>query len=168
MDFVDRIVEHDIWFTGRLLNRAAQLPAEALDQPVLDNGEAALCNDEVPTLRKILNEMVAYKENWSATLSGRAAPQNGGNSLEEMKGRLEVAGKEFISLVKNIRDKGDWDAGFVDALCEPPQSFTYGGMLAHVATFSAYRRTMGVLALRELGADDVGIGDPIEWERSLA
>jgi hypothetical protein len=28
-----------------------------------------------------------------------------------------------------------WDSGFVDALCEPPQSFTFGGVLAHVVTF---------------------------------
>jgi hypothetical protein len=41
-------------------------------------------------------------------------------------------------------------------------------MLAHVATFSAFRRTAAVFALRELGVDDVGIGDPIEWERALA
>jgi hypothetical protein len=41
-------------------------------------------------------------------------------------------------------------------------------MLAHVTTFSAFRRTMAVFAFRELGVDDIGIGDPFEWERTLA
>jgi AraC family transcriptional regulator len=55
----------------------------------------------------------------------------------------------------------------VDALCDPPQSFTYGGMLSHVLTFSTYRRTLAILAFRELGVGDLGIGDPLEWERSM-
>jgi hypothetical protein len=41
-------------------------------------------------------------------------------------------------------------------------------MVAHVLTFSAYRLQMLIKALARLGADDVGIGDPVEWERSLA
>jgi AraC family transcriptional regulator len=79
-----------------------------------------------------------------------------------------VAAREFVDRVRAIRDRGEWDTGFVDALCDPPESFTYGGMLAHVATFSAYRRTLAMLALRQLGVEDIGIGDPIEWERALA
>ena len=35
---------------------------------------------------------------------------------------------------KRIRDRGGYDDAFVDALCEPPRSFTYGGVLAHVIT----------------------------------
>lgn len=145
MDFVDRMVGHDIWFTTRLLDRAGEMPPEALDQPITPgwgwggNGE---------TLRSILNEMVANKENWSATLAGRSAPNDDDASLGHMRQRYAVAGAEFVRLVRGIRDQGDWDAGFVDALCDPPESFTYGGMLAHVATFSAFRRTMAVFALR--------------------
>jgi hypothetical protein len=55
----------------------------------------------------------------------------------------------------------------VDAFCDPPESFTYGGMLVHVTTFSTWRRARAILAFRQLGVDDLGIGDPIQWERSL-
>jgi AraC-like DNA-binding protein len=167
MDFVDRIVEHDIWFTTRLLNRAGDLRPEALDRPVLENWSQRHTGNQT-TLRSLLNEMVANKENWSAALNGRPAPNGQGQGLDEMKRRFETAGKEFVGLVRRIRDRGEWDAGFIDALCDPPESFTYGGMLAHVATFSAFRRTMAVFAFRELGVDDLGLGDPIDWERSLA
>ncbi|MGI8825260.1 MAG: DinB family protein [Chloroflexota bacterium] len=167
MDFVDRMVGNDIWFTRRLLDRAGELPPDALDRRVRRGLDAGDGEDKGSTLRALLNEMVANKENWSASLTGRDAPKDGGDGIEEMKRRYDVAGKEFTDIVRRIRDKGEWDEGFVDALCDPPESFTYGGMLAHVATFSAYRRTEAVFALRELGVDDIGLGDPIEWERSL-
>ena len=63
----------------------------------------------------------------------------------------------------SLRDRGAWDDAFVDALCEPPQSFTYGGVFAHVLEYGAIRREMLASVLRELGAT-LAIGDPILWE----
>ena len=63
-----------------------------------------------------------------------------------------------------IRDRGAWDDAFVDALCEPPQSFTYGGVLAHVLSYGAVRREALASVLAELGAPVPTSGDPIEWE----
>jgi AraC family transcriptional regulator len=54
----------------------------------------------------------------------------------------------------------------VDALCEPPQSFTYGGVLSHILSFGAVRREMLASVLHELGAT-VPPGDPILWEQGL-
>ena len=51
----------------------------------------------------------------------------------------------------------------MDALCEPPQSFTYGGVLSHVLAFGAVRRETLAGVLAQLGAD-VSEGDPIVWE----
>jgi AraC family transcriptional regulator len=50
-----------------------------------------------------------------------------------------------------------------DALCTPAEVFTYGGMIAHLLTFSAYRRTMVVLALNAAGIPDLGWGVPMRW-----
>ena len=52
---------------------------------------------------------------------------------------------------------------FVDATCDPPQVFTYGGMLAHVLTFAAHRRTLAIGALHSGGITDLGAGDPMRW-----
>ena len=44
--------------------------------------------------------------------------------------------------------------------CQLP---TYSGVLAHVLTFSAVRRTMAIGALGTAGIDDLGAGDPMEF-----
>lgn len=51
----------------------------------------------------------------------------------------------------------------MDALCEPAEVFTYGGMIAHVLTFAAHRRTLVVLAFARHGVEDLGWGDPMKW-----
>ncbi len=166
MDFVDRVVTHDIWQTGRFIDLAEQLPVEDLDRPLFTGWDSVWYGNGEATLRLMLNEMVSNKENWASVLRGRPAPEERDMSLDHMRARLDTAGRDFLGVVRRIRDRGEWDSGFVDALCDPPESFTYGGMLAHVVTFSAFRRTMTVLGFRELGVD-IGLGDPIEWERSF-
>lgn len=167
MDATDRLVEHDLWFTNRLLDKAKALPEDELDKPVLSNAPRLYGSGEL-TLRVILNAMVANKENWVASVKGLSACKEQPKTVDALNTRLSEAGTQFQQLVRDIKHRGQWDEGFVDALCEPPQSFTYGGMLAHVVTFSTYRRNLAIMAFRELGVTDLGIGDPIEWERSLA
>src|SRR5436309_931202 len=57
---------------------------------------------------------------------------------------------------------------FVDALCEPPDTFTFGGMFAHVITFNSYRRMLAIDALRNIGVKVEGFGCPTEYLASLA
>ena len=39
-------------------------------------------------------------------------------------------------------------------------------MIAHVITFSVYRRTAVIGALEHFGIEDFGNGDPIGWQRA--
>jgi hypothetical protein len=50
-----------------------------------------------------------------------------------------------------------------DALCDPPVSFSYGGVVAHVTTHAAHRRHVLAAALRELGVADAEPGDPMHF-----
>ena len=68
----------------------------------------------------------------------------------------------------DVRNRSAWDDTFVDALCEPPETFTFGGMFAHVITFNAYRRMLAMDALRRLGVKVEGFGCPMEYVASLA
>ena len=46
----------------------------------------------------------------------------------------------------------------------PPETFTFGGAVAHVVTWDSYRRQVLIGALAERGADVSGLGDPIHWD----
>jgi AraC-like DNA-binding protein len=160
MDLTDRLVEHDLWLTRRLIDRAGTLQPEDLDRDLSVVGERMTFDAEQPTVRAMLHRLVWTKENWNASVAGRAAPAEADTSIAALRRRWDTAGSEFANLAREIRDRGDWDSGFVDALCDPPERFTFGGMLAHVITYSAYRRQVLIKALGQLGVDDVGIGDP--------
>ncbi len=45
---------------------------------------------------------------------------------------------------------------------------TFGGVFAHIMTFNAHRRLMALDALRQLGVQTEGFGDPMEYEESVA
>lgn len=167
MDATDRLIEHDLWFTTRLLEKAKVLPDASLDKPVLGS-MPRLYGSGVLSVRIILEALVQNKENWLASVKGNSNSSEKTGTISALEERFAQAGQAFRSLTRDIKSREKWDEGFVDALCDPPESFTYGGMLAHILTFSAYRRTLAILAFRELGVDDLGIGDPVEWERSLS
>jgi AraC family transcriptional regulator len=112
----------------------------------------------------MLERLIVSKEVWTAAIAGRRAPEGGGNSLCELRERFERSGPEFAAIVRDIRDRGAWNSAFVDVVCDPPETFTFGAMVTHVLTWSAHRRYVTIGALRRLGADVVS-GDPIEWER---
>lgn len=82
--------------------------------------------------------------------------------------RLEKADAGLQQVFHDVRRRGGRDDTFVDALCDPPETFTFGGVFAHIMTFNAHRRLMALDALRQLGVKTEGFGDPIEYEQSVA
>ena len=97
----------------------------------------------------LLDRIVSTKEAWSAALTGGSIPESlqsdgsddsdksdGLRSIPAMVARFEAAETEFDRILREVRDEGRWDDTFVDALCEPPETFTYGGMFTHVLTFN--------------------------------
>jgi len=85
-----------------------------------------------------------------------------------MRARLAQVGPAFLGQVRAIVDEGRLDETFVDAICDPPEIFTYGGMIAHVLTFAAHRRTLVCGALIDAGVPDLGAGDPMQWVAEAA
>lgn len=164
-----RLCAEPLWLERRLLDAAASLPEEKLDEPVrVEPPVLHAFPAEEPTVREMLERLIFSKETWTASLAGRDEPPRGGSSLEELRARLERSGAEFAEAVRGIRDRRAWDTAFVDAVCDPPETFTFGAMVAHVLTWSAHRRHVAIGALRSLGAEFDGTGDPIEWERRAA
>ena len=45
-----------------------------------------------------------------------------------------------VQVIRTVERDRSWDLTFVDAVCEPPEVFSYGGVIGHVLTNNAYRR----------------------------
>jgi len=172
MDLFDRFAGADAWHTRRLLEHAATLPPEQLDRPL--NGAVQLFGwGADKNLREMLERLVWTKELWTAALTGGDMPKLEGVPAEErtpaaLLARYEKAEAAFQRCLGDVQSRAAWDDTFVDALCEPPESFTFGGMFAHVITQNTYRRLTAQDALRKLGVSMEGFGDPMEYEQAVA
>ncbi len=172
MDLFDRFAGNDSWHTRRLLQYAGTLTDEQLDRQLPTVVELLPWREANKTLRQLLENIIFTKEVWTAALSGAEMDLNGPppsqRSPQAMLARLEKTDAELGSILKDIRNRSSWDDTFVDALCEPAETFTYGGVFAHIMTFNAHRRLMALDALRQLGVATEGFGDPMEYEESVA
>lgn len=162
MDLMTRMVEHHIWLTGEILRCAERVTDAQLDESIVINVD----DDPDPsTLRRLLSRLIGQMGMWNAALENReydwSVEEN--ESLSSMRERLAVEGPTFLTQVRDVVESGRLDDTFVDALCQPAEVFSYGGMVAHVLTFAAHRRTLAVLALDKYGVTDLGWGDPMRW-----
>jgi hypothetical protein len=159
-DLVEKMVEHHNWLVGQLIRVAGRLTDDELDQTVTVEDD-----DEGQTIRSLLSRLVGQMGMWNAAMATRDYDWSveDHESLTSMRRRLGIEGPRFLAHVREVLDQGRVEDTFVDALCERAEVFTYGGMIAHVLTFAAYRRTVVVLALGRLGHDELGWGDPMRW-----
>ena len=172
MDLFDIFAGAESWHTRRLLEHATTLSDEQLDRPHSNPAQVFPWDKPDRTLREILERMVQTKEVWTAALTGGGMPALEGLPAAErtpaaLLRRLEAADAEFHRVLRDVRDRGGWSDTFVDALCEPPETFSFGGTFAHVITFNAYRRMVAIDALRRLGVEVEGFGCPMEYLASL-
>ena len=168
MDLSDRLVEHDYWHTARLLEQAATLSDDALDRHLRPGLIVHDFEGPEPDVRTMLERIVFTKEVWTAAIGGRDIPPRDGRSIAALQARLAAVQPQFAALVRRIRDRNEWDDAFVDALCTPPVSFTFGSVIAHILSAGVVRRQTVIGVLRELGVTNVETRDPIEWERLAA
>ena len=172
MDLFDRFAGNDSWHTRRLLEYAGALTEEQLDRPLPTVVELLPWRESNKTLRQLLENIIFTKEVWTAALSGADMDVNGPppsqRTPQAMLQRLEKTDAELHRILCDVRNRSSWDDTFVDALCEPAETFTYGGVFAHIMTFNAHRRLMALEALRQLGVQTEGFGDPMEYEEAVA
>lgn len=161
VDVLTRMLDHHLWLTGEIIDRAGRLDDDVLDRPIELSVEGI---DENPTLRGLTDRLVGQFEMWVTALEGGTAmPEPGDTSTHGLQQRLATVGPRFRALVVAPIEDGRADETFVDAVCEPPETFTYGGVLSHVLTFAAVRRTMAIGAIESAGIGDLGAGDPMRF-----
>jgi len=165
MDLTEMLIEHDLALIGTMLDKAETLGDDALDRPLM-LGDADVPEISERTVRELLHRLVSQKENWAASIKGRPEPNDPDRSVAGLRRRLAKIAPEWRAVVREIRERGAWDDAFIDTLCDPPETFSFRGALAHVVTISAYRRSLAIGAFRAAGVEDLGYGDPISWERA--
>ena len=172
MDLFDIFSGQESWHTRRLLDLAKTLSDEQLDSPLNNQMKVFPWDGPDQSLRQILDRMVLTKEVWAAALTGGSMPPMDNappadRTPSAMLARLK-SGCRVPRVLTDVRNRSAWDDTFVDALCEPPETFTFGGMFAHVITFNAHRRMLAMDALRSLGVKVEGFGCPSEYLTSQA
>lgn len=162
MDLVTKMVERHVWLIGEMIDRASTLSDAQLDAPIDISVEGV---DDAPSLRSLLSRLVGQMNMWNCTIAMRAYDWDleRAEDIEAMRDRLASVAPVFLNQVRDVLGNDRVDETFVDALCEPAEVFTYGGMIAHVLTFAAHRRTLVVGALASAGIEDLGAGDPLRW-----
>jgi len=173
MDLFDVFSGQESWHTRRLLDLAKTLDDEQLDRPLKNQVKVFPWDSPDQSLRQILDRMVQTKEAWAAALTGGSMPLMDNapptdRTPSAMLARLDKADAAFHAVLTDVRNRGAWEDTFVDALCEPPETFSFGGMFAHVITFNAYRRMLAIDALRHLGVKVEGFGCPMEYVARLS
>ena len=167
MDLLQKMVEHHVWLLGEIVERAGRLTDDQLDAPIDVSVEGV---DEDPTLRSLLSRLIGQLDMWNAAVENRAYDfaVERDEPVVAMRHRLATAGPAFVAQVRTVSEENRLDETFVDAICDPPEVFTYGGMIAHVLTFAAHRRTLAIGALHSAGITDLGAGDPMTWVAQAA
>src|SRR3954452_13877836 len=167
MDLITRMVEHHVWLVGELIDRAGRLSDEQLDATIEISVEDV---DESPTLRWLLSRLVGQMDMWNNVIHDQPYDWEVENHepVAGMRTRLAAVGPTFLSEVRGVVSENRLDETFIDAHCSPPEVFTYGGLIAHVLNFAAFRRTLVLGALASAGIDDLGYGDPRKWVAEAA
>jgi AraC family transcriptional regulator len=161
MHVVIRMLDHHLSLLGDIVDRVKRVDADMADRPIELSVEGIDAN---PTLRRLTDKMVGQLEMWTTAVQGsKRVPRNPDTTPAGLDRRLRIAGPRFRELAVEALESGQADETFIDATCDPPQTFTYGGMVAHVLTFSAVRRTLAIGALETAGIDDLGAGDPMRF-----
>jgi AraC family transcriptional regulator len=173
MDLFDIFSGQESWHTQRLLDLAKSLSDEQLDCPLKNQMKVFPWDGPDQSLRQILDRMVLTKEVWAAALTGSSMPLMEKAPPEDrtpsaMQARMKKADAAFLSVLADVRNRSAWEDTFVDSLCEPPETFTFGGMFAHVIIFNAHRRMLAIDTMRGLGVNVEGFGCPEEYLASLA
>jgi AraC family transcriptional regulator len=161
VDLVVEMVEHHVWVVDQLVQRAAGLTDDQLDDPFAGPVDGI----DGESLRWSLSRLIGQMAMWCAAMADREYDfgVERHESATSMRRRLAETGPEFVDAVRAVAREGRFDETFVDAFAPEPMVMTYGAMVAHVLTFAAHHRLLAVSKLREFGISDLGWGDPKPW-----
>lgn len=161
MDLIDRLLDNDYRSKRNLLLSALRLTAAQLDAPLLCRVRLEPWWEPDGSLRQVLDrltDMVWVAEmlktiGWSHsgegwTLDGQI---RGANTIEEMIDRLDCFYKEYLPFVQYVKENDLWETTWVDAACEPAETFTYATVIEYGIERGIFRRFIAQGLLEQSG-----------------
>jgi AraC family transcriptional regulator len=159
-----QLLQHDVDDTGHLVDRVRSIPDEDYRRAVLPGHVVLSFDGDEPSVAAVLEHHVFSKEVWVAAFEGTDFPERGGDDPASLAARHEAIAPRWLAVFRDIEQRQAWDDRLIDALCDPPESFQVGSVVAHVLSFGAHRRQLVRLMLRAAG-HEIDDGDPITWNR---
>ncbi|MFC7492716.1 MULTISPECIES: helix-turn-helix domain-containing protein [unclassified Nocardioides] len=159
---LDLMVHHDLDDTRDLIVLAKQLDDRAYRAELQAGSRVHSWEGEEASVAAVLTSQVHTKEVWVAAIVGEDFPDRVPDDVGSLLERHDDVAARWLEMLRDIERREAWDDRIVDALCDPPESFVLGSIIAHVLTYSAHRRLGARAMLRDHGVD-VDEGDPINW-----
>ncbi len=159
MDLYDIFAGAESFHTRKLLEHARALSPEQLDAPLDNKAYVFPWDSPAQSLRDLLRrhgpdegDLDGSAHRWHVPGPQRrtARARHAGRPCSR---GCEKVDAEFNRMLSDVRNRNAWSDTFVDALCEPAETFTFGGMFAHVITFNTYQRLVALDALRRHGCE---------------
>ena len=161
---LDLLVHHDLDDTRTLIDLAKQLADDDYRRELRPGQVVSAWEGPEPSVAAVLERTVLTKEVWLAAILGVEHPTDRADSPADLARRHGDVAPRWLETVRDLGRRDAWDDLIVDTLCDPPESFVVGSILADVLTFAAHRRLSVRAMLRELGHEP-DEGDPITWLR---
>ncbi len=158
MDLLDRLLGHDAWTTGLLLERCRSMSDAELDRK-FEIGPGSL--------RRTFDHIIWNMEAWSAAMDGATGVSRPTDvSISGMEQRLQTAAEQLRRIALRVADANAWDEFWTDRLDQQPNQKAFGTSLAHVITHSMHHRAQILNMLRHSGITDLPEGDVFSWEHA--
>lgn len=102
------------------------------------------------TLSDVVARNCGFGEPWIHQLDGEPESKHDG-TIESLRALLEENHRRFTNLVRKVEKEGSWDLTFVDAECDPPEVFSYGGIVNMQIVYTSHERVILEQHLRRIG-----------------
>ncbi|WP_138757276.1 helix-turn-helix domain-containing protein [Modestobacter altitudinis] len=156
------LVHHALEDTRALLDLAKGVPADEYRRTRAPGWQVLGWDGPEESLAAVLEHLVRTTEVWLASVEGADHPARGADDPAALLARHDEAAPRWLAFVRDVSRRAAWGDRLVDALCDPPETFVLGSVVAHVLTFGAHRRQLARHWFREAGVP-VDAGDPIDW-----
>ncbi len=171
MDLTDRLLEKDYIVKRRILECARLLSDGQLDAPLAFRNAVVRFVEPPRTLRETLIHLFgdhsevsedhteANEEGWVGGMYEAIGWQPkdipprtlSGNSPAAMLEGLEVSSKVFREFVHYVQTENLWDQEWVDAACEPPETFAVGRVIEESLSSGIAQRRVLEIMMEQMG-----------------